>query len=220
MKTRFLSRYVLNKEDQDRIVYIQETDDSIFSYLANHFIETKTLLSLKDDEVRKMVSDLKAPVEKILDSGNNLYWAISLLAHHPEDKPIDFIEDLQELYPNCIKNKDLLIKRMLKLSEISLSYIELFKIDEAKNEGLPFLDRTSTSVILKPVFEKRFSFGDVDIKDYKPNRIKKTPCAIIEFRNTYKKYYSFQVDNYQLEKLINELIALQIELKSFEDECN
>lgn len=218
MKTRFFTRFRFNKDDQEKILFIQGIDESLFSLVENHYLEKKSLLPLTDREIRDLVKKSGVSVDILTKSINNVYWIVMTLARQDKDDPNDLCEDIKELYPDSVKDVTILNTRLKRLAKISKDYIELIKIKDVQEEGLPHLSRTSTTVAIKPVFTERFDFDEIDIKDYKPLKLKQTACAIIEFQNSYKKYFTFQLDSYELERLINELIALQIELKSVENE--
>lgn len=218
MKTKFFTRFRFNKEDQEKIIFVQEVDEPLFSIIENHFSEKRTLLALTDREVRDLVQKSGVTVDLLTKSLNNIFFLVMTLARNEKDDPNDLIEDIKEVYPDCVKDVTILNDRVKRIAKISKNYIELFKIKEVKEEGLPQLSRTSTTVAVKPVFTERFDFDEIDIKEYKPLKLKQTACAIIEFQNSYKKYFTFQLDSFELERLINELIALQIELKSVENE--
>ncbi|MCK4666398.1 hypothetical protein KAU33_06600 [Candidatus Dependentiae bacterium] len=219
MKTNFFTRYSFDKEDQEKILAIQEIDDSLFNLIESHIIDKKAIRSASDNEIRELVKSSGVEAGVILNSVNRVFWLVRLLANNYQDSIQDFTDDIKELYPNAVKDETTLVSRFEKINHIAFDFRPLLKTNRVKKEGLPTLEETSTTVVLKPVFEERFDFDKIDIKDYKPKRMKQVALAVIELKNSYDNYFTFQLDSFEFEQFLNDLIALQIELKTFEDEC-
>lgn len=219
MKTNFFTRYSFDKEDQEKILAIQEIDDSLFSLIESHLISKKAIRLESDNEIRKLVKSSGVETEVFLSSLNTVYWLARLLARNYHDSIQDFIDDIKDIYPEAVKDEAILVSRFEKINHIAINLKPLIKIDKVKEEGLPILESTSTTIVLKPVFEERFDFDKIDIKDYKPKQIKQVALAVIELKNSYDNYFTFQLDSFEFERFLNDLIALQIEFKTFENEC-
>jgi len=92
------------------------------------------------------------------------------------------------------------------------------KEDEVKVDVLPILKTLNGTVVFKPVFEERFDFNEIDIKDYKPKFIKQVACIVLELKNSDGGSFYIQFGASEYEQFLNELIALQVELKTLEND--
>lgn len=218
MKTSFFSRFYFKQEDKNKLLAIQEMEEPLFSIFFKHFTERQSITSKSDQEVREMVKESGKSPEQVINGANIFFWFVRFFARHYQDDIEDIIKDIIELHPEYIKDAALFTSRVKRIDKLSVVYRPLFKADDAKEDGHPLLEQLSTCVVIKPVFEQRFDFNINDIKEYKPKRIDKVACAIIELKNSYDQYFSFQMNGFELERHINALIALQIELKTFENE--
>ena len=70
------------------------------------------------------------------------------------------------------------------------------------------------SVDIRGVFKKHYRYADEDIVDYKPEIENTLPMVILDFtgsNNPFEKHI-FQVDEEDLDRLINDLMAAQKQL--------
>ena len=88
------------------------------------------------------------------------------------------------------------------------------RVSETESNGAPLLRRTSTSVVIKPVFGQDFDYGKMQIADYHPNLINYTTVAQIELLlNSQSDSVAFQVSEGELDRFLSELLAVQAEMK-------
>ena len=220
MKTKFFSRFALGEEDKDNLVLIQEMDETLFILLESHFIKINSLRQKNDTEVRQLVEDSKSNPDIVGPALNAFYSILTILSQELKENVEEFTKDISDIYPDCVKDYPLLSTRIAKIYNLAIKYKLLFQKNDVKSNGAPQLEDLNASVIIKPVFEEPFNFDEIDIKEYKPKRISQVACVLIEIENTKGESINFQVDANEFERLLNNLIALQIELKTFENDCN
>jgi hypothetical protein len=218
MKTKFFTRYPLSNEQKERLVFIVSLEERLFALIEENAKQQNSLRKLNNNEIRNLVKESGFLTDKVLDALKNLKLTLLLFSYAWSDKIQDIIDDLIELCPDSVKNESSFKNRMDRIGDLAKQYRPIFRKEIAKEAGAPSFDGLYGTVIIKPVFEGRFDFDEIDIKDYKPQLIKKIACILIELKNSNEESFFVQFDPIEYEQFLNDLISLQIELKTIEND--
>jgi len=217
MKTNFFNRYGLSDDRKEILLTLFKLDDSTFSLVVDQLVEKEFMYDMSDKEIREIVQKSNQTSLIMIDSLNACNWLVGILSLEIKEDSKDIIDDFKEIFTESLDEFVDFDKRMYRLIELSQKYKLNKQAEKVKDYGAPLFKEINGSVILKPVFEESFKFGEIDIKDYKPNLKRKIAYILLEFVNSNDDTLSFQLDSTEFERLLNELIALQIELKSLQN---
>ena len=186
MKTNFFLRFSLPQEIKEKLLSLLDMNETAFEYIADQVKKDNSLRNLSNNEVRELVQKSGLPTQSFLENLNNFVAILGFLALQTKDNYQDVIDDLLEILGNSVKDVSIYNKRMSKFGEMVKSYTVLYKSNDAKKDGTPILRKFESSVILKPVFDERFDFDEMDIKKYEPKLIKKIACILLRLENSDK----------------------------------
>ena len=125
-----------------------------------------------------------------------------------EDDIKDYIpiEDFSE------KDKETIFSLFREIHK-STNYYSWIKVRSYMHSGPEVLQTMDWAVDIRGVFKKHYRYVDENIVDYKPEIENAIPVVILDFagNNPFEKHI-FQVDEENLDKLINDLMAAQKQL--------
>jgi len=208
-------------------------------------ILVKKISQLKPDEVSQIITffssfdflaDKKTERKKLSESLAN---QISGITPQEADQIFDLIFDVlenlnrEEFDENVVvdslsiedfveENKKTLISLIREIHK-GTNYYDMVKISSYKSTGPDILQAFDWAVDFRGVFKKGYK-SDENIVEYEPKIEDLVPMVILEFVGSTPFHIStFQVDEEDLDKLINQLVAAQkqlIEMKKTWEEKN
>jgi hypothetical protein len=104
----------------------------------------------------------------------------------------------------------------LKLGKIVEKYKYYVREKRTSAYGQPTLVSSSMSAALKPVFERKFNYGEDRIEKYVPKSIGYCVIAQVQLKVDTNESYSFQTDMNSFDRFISDLLALQAEMRELE----
>jgi len=220
MKTKLFLSEKIEESDIEKIKNLQEVKPELFLEIKNWFLEQNEHPRINTKLTVKFAESTNSSAEEVINTVNSIYWLNLLLNDYSEDTPEDIIEDLKLINPDCIINEETLYSRFKDVGEIASKFSLFVKSQRTKGYGAPTLKGSNSTIIIKPVIDKRFVFDEQDIKDYKPNILKNEICVLIELQDSNNKNFSFQTDAENFERFLNDLIALQIELNTVKNDIS
>jgi len=219
MKTKYFTKWDIDDDDKKAIESLQDMDDDLFILIETYLKNQNSLPWSREDTTKELTKISNISSKILIEAYDALFMIIHFFMNAPEDSVHSIIEDLQVTNPDCIKDKNKLEERFSKINGLMNIYRPLLIAHKTKREGTPFLSDFKSSVIIKPIFDNRFEYGETEIKNYTPKIIQKVTCAAIIITNSSDDSLSFIVDSKNFDRFLNELISLQIELKIAENEC-
>ena len=210
-KSKYFSVYTIGDDDKKQIIAFQESSDVLFNELFKWFNSQDSLPEIRKELTIQFVDKTDELPETINNVFAWFYQFIKIL-DDPDNELTQFLSDLKNDYPDLIKNEKKLLDRSKKVEEIAKKYSIFIKVDEALSSGSNRLMSASTSVILKPIIKKRFKWLEDEIKDYKPEILKYEPAITIRLTNINEDSFQFEMNSTVFDSLLNDLIALKLEL--------
>ena len=220
MKTSFFLENELDEKDIERIKTIQAADEGLFSLIKNWYLDQPEFPRINRKLTKEFASKTNKSAEEVNKVIKSIFFLNRLFIDYEGDTVDNFIDDIKVVNPSIIVDETTFKNRLDDIQNISSVFRMFVKSETAKSAGAPMLDSSNTSVILKPVIDEIFDFDKQDIKDYNPQIVKYEPCVLIQLKNSNGKSISFQMDSESYERFLNNLIALQIELKAAKDDRN
>jgi len=220
MKTTIFLTEELEEKEIKRIKDLQEAKDSLFKEIQKWFLEQNEYPRITKELTKEIAQKVDCSAKDVNKAFMSVYWINNLFIEYDNDSPDDFFEDIKSINPDIIVDEEILLNRLKEIYNITSKYRIFVKSRNTKFFGAPILKSSSSSVIIKPVIEKRFEFDKQNIKDYRPRIIKKEPCVLIELNDSDDNHLYFQMDSDNFERFINDMIALQIELNSIKNDLN
>lgn len=216
MKTKYFTRYTLTDKRKKQLVFLSEMDEKQFSIIEDSVKARESITKPSNNEIREMVRHSNLSADFVIDALTIYKWTLRFLILYSEDNVEELINDIIEYCSDSIKEPESFKNKLIRIGKMIPKYETEIKEIDTKEEVLPILRSLNGTVILKPVFNERFDFEEIDIKDYKPKLIKQIACIILELKNSDDESFYVQFDSTEYEQFLNELIALQIELKTIE----
>ena len=124
----------------------------------------------------------------------------------------DIVEDSLSLESFSEKDKEALFS-LLRGIHKSTNFYDMTKIRSYKRTGPDVLQAFDWAVDFRGVFKKHYRYADEDIVNYEPKLEDIVPMVILQFVGSSPfNERTFQVDEEDLDKLINQLLAAQKQL--------
>jgi hypothetical protein len=220
MKTKYFNRYPLSKERKEKLLFVLKSKEILFKTLTDYFRNEKSIERLSNAKIQSLVEKSDSPSNIVVETTINIRLVLVLFTHASLEKAQDIVDDMIESISDQLELVSDYNDRMHIIEELGELYRPVFKVAMAKSNAAPTFKRLDGTVALKPVFNERFDYDEMDIKAYEPNLIGKVACISLQLKNSDDKIFYVQFDSKEYEQFLNELIALQIELKILENECN
>lgn len=190
-----------------------------FSMVEDSINLRNSLGKHSNNEIRELVRKSNLSADFIIDALSAFRAAVRFFSlNSTNNKTDELIEDIIEYCSDSVTEIESLKDKLLQISKLAPKYGIALKEDGVKVDVLPILKALNGTVVFKPVFEERFDFNEIDIKDYKPKFIKQVACIVLELRNSDGVSFYVQFGTSEYEQFLNELIALQVELKTLEND--
>lgn len=214
MKTNYFSMNSLSDDQKKDLKTMIEAKDELFREIEQWFDSHNSIPRITNKVTKIFVDKTGFDVDIVNDVFASFYFLLKILTKEGNDSD-NLIEDLKSLYSDQITNENSLKTRIKSIGSIAKKYELLFKRHLTQIAGCPVLTNASTSVIIKPIIKKGFDYDEIDIKDYKPKVIEYAPSVLIELRRENDSTdFVFQMTPDNFVRFLNDLIALQIELKA------
>ena len=152
------------------------------------------------------LNGLRLFIDRIIDSNDDVE------AFYADLKDLKVIED-----KTGYKTLDLIFSR---LPAIIGKFRLLNRCKITERLGSPVLMGSGMTATLKPIFPRKFQYGKDSIEQYKPKPIAYCVVAQIELQNSGSEYtFSFQLNGDNFDRFLNDLLALQAEMRILEEQA-
>ncbi len=215
MKTQWLKKYKVEEKFFERFKTLVRLSDDTRASIIDWILKLDRIPRLDAEDLSDLVSKTGESLRKIADSVGATLTLLRRAGQFEEDVTA-FIDDLRTLHV-LEKDEDYeILRQFFEKLRSMVHTIFLFQRKEFSIiAGMPYLMNSSMAVSIKPVFRKSFDYGEDELPDYEPELVGYVPAGQIELKNSSSEsHFCFQVDSDVLNRLISDLLALQMELKA------
>jgi len=129
--------------------------------------------------------------------------------------------ELPDVLPELLKDTGIPLsplESILKEIASDPAYVRQRAINEFTNQALPSIRAIQHFCATRMRFDKEFNYNEDTIESYDPKVVDRHPVVVFQvLLDDREKPFSFQADQERLDRLINELIAAQRQLKIVAD---
>lgn len=169
-------------------------------FYENTIIEISKKANISGHDCQQAVFLIKHIIDETIENDDNLEY------FYEDIKKLQIIDDKKSYI-----GLDLLFSRLPKILE---KFVFFIRKRSAQHDGSPNLTYSSMTANIRPVYRKRFEYGEDNIKEYDPSPIGYCAVADIELKKSDNdEHFVFHADNDTLNMLVSDLLALQQELK-------
>lgn len=216
MKSYFFSISSWDKDEKTDFEDFLKTDQELFEKILEWFAQQNELPEINKEILEKFAKGTIYDAN-LINNVIKVIYKILYIFSEDKNKYEDVLSDLKQIFKDSDVVNEVSLKRIIQIYEISKIYKTYFLMSNTENLGGPQLSSVTGTVVLKPVFNTSFSY-DEDIENYDPSIIKYLPTILLSLkRGESKEAYSFQMTSDEFNRLLNELLSLQVELKKVID---
>lgn len=214
MKTKAFRSFRLNEVGKKQLKTLAELPSETVSEIVSFFASADSIPTYTLPLAENIANKTSSTTPHILDA---LSITNTLLSHYEDggDSISDFMDDLRSL---SLLNKDEDYKSIQQFLEAVIPYVKKIhrfsKIRETESAAANELRAITTSIAIKPIFDKEFEYGKDKITEFDSNILDYTNVVQMEFHFTGEPdSIVFQANEEILDILISQLLAAQLNIK-------